>query len=220
MIITAKNVPVQKIAVPAKIVNTVSIVQKMVVSVEFVNNKFEIMKKLLLLSALLIVSFVQAQDYAFIAKIKAIETQESAESLAKELADVSGKDLRFYKAKEFGDLRKLKVVFVPNTVKDEDIENHTVSDADKASFLSFVFNIDFIGENKDLEKPGVKQYRLILAESKYLTIFPIWQKYFNPTADVEKTLTDSKSRELRDYEKNIQIYIQKQGNIWTLRNDS
>lgn len=178
------------------------------------------MKKLILLTALLIVSFAQAQDYAFIAKIKALENQESAIILAKELATTAGKDLRFYKSKEFGDLRKLKVVFVPSTVKDEDIQNYTVSEADEASYLTFVFNIDFIGENKDLEKPGVKQYRLILAESKYLTIFPIWQKYFNPAADFEKTLTDSKSRELRDYEKNIQIYIQKQGNIWTLRNDS
>lgn len=178
------------------------------------------MKKILILTALLIASFAQAQDYAFIAKIKALETQESAENLAKELAITAGKELRFYKTREYGDLRKLKVVFVPNTVKDEDIEKRTVSDTDKASFLTFVFNIDFIGENKDLAKPGVKQYRLIVAESKYLTIFPIWQKYFNPAADVEKTLTDSKSRELRDYEKNIQIYIQKQGNIWTLRNDS
>jgi hypothetical protein len=178
------------------------------------------MKKILVLTALLIASFAQAQDYAFIAKIKALETQESAESLAKELAATAGKGLRFYKTKEFGDLRKLKVVFVPNTVKDEDIENRTVSDTDKASFLSFVFNIDFVGENKALDKPGVKQYRLIVAESQYLTIFPIWQKYFNSAADIEKTLTDSKSRELRDYDKNIQIYIQKQGNIWTLRNDS
>lgn len=178
------------------------------------------MKKLLLLACLLIVSLVEAQDYAFISKINALETQESAEGLAKELAVLTGKDLRFYKTKEFGDLRKLKVLFVPNSVKDEDIENRTVSDTDKASYLSFVFNIDFVGENKDLGKPGLKQYRLIVAESTYLTIFPIWQKYFNPAADVEKTLTDSKSRELRDYEKNIQIYIQKQGNTWTLRNDS
>jgi hypothetical protein len=38
MIITAKNAQVLKAVVPVKIVNIVSIVLKMVVSVEFVNN--------------------------------------------------------------------------------------------------------------------------------------------------------------------------------------
>jgi hypothetical protein len=38
MIITAKNVQVQKTVVPAKTVSIVSIVQKTVANVEFVNN--------------------------------------------------------------------------------------------------------------------------------------------------------------------------------------
>lgn len=178
------------------------------------------MKKLLLSATLLIGLLASAQDFTFIQKSKTLENQEAAINISKEMATATGKDLRLYKSKEFSDVGKFKVVFVPSTIKDEDIANYAVSDDDKAKFLSIVFNIDMIGENKDLEKPGVKQYRFLIAESKYLTIFPIWQKYFNPAADVEKTLTDSKSRELRDNDKNIQIYLQKQGNIWTLRNDS
>lgn len=175
------------------------------------------MKKLLLLTALLICSFVQAQDYAFIAKSKTLENQESAIALAKEMASFANKDLRFYKAKDLGDLRKLKVVFVPNTVKDEDIANYTVSKVDQAAYLSFVFNIDMVGENKDLEKPGIKQYRLIETESKYLTVFPIWQKYFKPTAELEKTLEDYKSQRLIEPDKNIRYLFQDQNGSWIIR---
>lgn len=175
------------------------------------------MKKLILLTALLIGSFVQAQDYAFIAKSKTIENQESAVALAKEIASFANKDLRFYKAKDFGDLHKLKVVFVPNTLKDQDIENDAVSEADQAAYLSFVFNIDMVGENKDLENPGIKQYRLIETESKYLTVFPIWQKYFKPTAELEKTLNDYKSQRLIESDKNIRYLFQDQNGSWIIR---
>lgn len=175
------------------------------------------MKKTLLLTALLIGAFVQAQDYTFIAKSKTIENQESAVALAKEMASFANKDLRFYKAKDFGDLHKLKVVFVPNTLKDIDIENDAVSEADQAAYLSFVFNIDMVGENKDLEKPGIKQYRLIETESKYLTVFPIWQKYFKRTAELEKTLEDYKSQRLIEPDKNIRYLFQDQNGSWIIR---
>lgn len=167
------------------------------------------MKNILQLAILLIGFATSAQDYAFIEKIKKLESQESAISLAKELATFANKDLRLYKSKEISGRNVLKVVFVPNAVKDEDIANYVVSDADKAEYLSFVFAIDNVNESK--------QYRLIESESKYLTIFPIWQKYFKPTATADKTKEDYSSQRLNEPDKNIRYLFQNQNGSWTIR---
>jgi hypothetical protein len=175
-----------------------------------------IMKKLLFLSALLLTTVLQAQDYTFIEKSKQLNSQEAAISFATEITAVTNPTLRFYKLKEFTNLNKFKIVFVPNALKDEDIENDNVSNEDQAGFLSFVFNIDFVGANKDLERLGVKQYRLIETESKYLTMFPIWQKYYKSTAQLEGTLKDYKSQRLIEPEKDIRYIFQDQGDNWLI----
>lgn len=159
------------------------------------------MKKLLLTAILLIGLLVSAQNYDYIAKSKIVASQDLAVQFATETAS---KDLHIYKVKDFGTLNKLKVVFAP---KDE---------TDTASYLSFVFAIDFEGENKALEIPGVKQYRLVEIESKYLTVFPIWQAYFKPTATLEKTVDDYKSQRLNEPDKNIRYLFQNQNERWTI----
>lgn len=159
------------------------------------------MKKLLLLIALLIGLLASAQNYDYIAKSKTLASQELAVQFATETAN---KELHLYKVKDFGTLNKMKVVFAP---KDE---------TDTAGYLYFTFAIDFEGENKALEIPGVKQYRLIEVESKYLTIFPIWQTYFKSTATLEKTVDDYKSQRLNEPDKNIRYLLQNQNERWLI----
>lgn len=157
------------------------------------------MKKVLLTATLLIGLLASAQNYEYIAKSKVLASQELAVQFATETA---GKDLHLYKVKDLGSLNKLKVVFAPQ------------DETDTNGYLSFLFNIDFEGENKALEIPGVKQYRLIEVESKYLTIFPIWQTYFKPTANLEKTVDDYKSQRLNEPDKNIRYLFQNQNERW------
>lgn len=159
------------------------------------------MKKTLLLATLLIGLLASAQNYDYIAKSKTLASEELAVQFAKETA---GKELHFFKAKDFGTLNKLKVVFAP---KDE---------TDTAGYLYFTFAIDYDGQNKALEIPGVKQYRLIEVESKYLTIFPIWQSYFKATATLEKTVDDYKSQRLNEPDKNIRYLFQNQNERWLI----
>lgn len=162
------------------------------------------MKKIIVFAFLLIGLATTAQDYNFISKSKVLESQESAVQFASATAATANKELHLYKVNEFNNLNKLKVIFA---AKDE---------TDATAYLSFLFAIDFEGESKALEIKGVKHYRLIELESKYLTVFPIWQNYFKATASLEKTVNDYKSQRLNEPEKNIRYLLQNQNERWLI----
>lgn len=89
---------------------------------------------------------------------------------------------------------------VDQLVKDTGINYQLVSDrgdADKDSFmfsnpenksdvLYIKFTAYFAGKNIDLELPGVKKWNILDIYGKYLSLFPIWKKYYQTDADKEK----------------------------------
>jgi hypothetical protein len=172
-------------------------------------------KKRFFIGLFLMCGFVHAQDYAVISQLKSTNFDNSLK-IANDMRAMAKNNYHLFKYKEFEHERVLKIVYAPEGTTDEQLN----ISMDYSNCLVVEYKIYFEGENKDLEKQGIKKYTFNKLQGKYLDLFPIWQNWFNPSADIEKTLSDSNSREFRDYEKNIQFYIQKQGNIWTLRNDS
>jgi len=178
------------------------------------------MKKLLLFAGLLICMFASAQDIGYLQKLKALPSETDALSVANEIAMLSTHKLRLYKTKDTPSQKNLRYVFVPADLMDKDVESRKYSNAQAANFIVIDFTYFNEGENKDLEKQGVKMFRLSTIESKYLNIFPFWKKHFKSDADVEHTIDDYKSQHLKDYQNNLNFYIHKDGDSWTLRNQS
>ena len=173
------------------------------------------MKKILLLTALITSAIAQAQDYSTIEKLNATD-YETAMQLANQINDNANGKYHFYKAHEFEKQNVLKIVFAPDGLTDDQIKAQGNYD----NCITVQFSTFMDGKNIDTQKMGVKRYKLDLVKAKYLDIFSTWKAWFNPTADQDKTTTDLASQELRDYQKKIQFYIQKNGSLWTLRNDS
>lgn len=171
------------------------------------------MKKLILL--LLFTGFANAQDYKIINQLKSTDF-DTCLKLADQMKLSAKNSYHLYKYKEFEKEGILKIVYAPEGITDEQLNiSH-----DYSNCLVIEFKIYYEGNNESLEKKGNKKYSFERLEAKYLDVFPTWQKWFKPDADAEKTLQDSNSRELRDYDKNIQFYIEKNANNWSLRNDS
>lgn len=164
------------------------------------------MKKLLVLSLLLFSFFASAQDYQFIERSKNLLSQDLALQLSKEIVANSNPELRLYKFKDFPKLNKFKVVYVPAHLKDSDIENHNVSDADKLDFVSILFYID-----------SATKYRLLEVESKYDYLFPIWKRYYNPASDHQTLIDDYNGKRLQQPDKNIHYLFQQNGKNWIIR---
>ena len=61
----------------------------------------------------------------------------------------------------------------------------TTLDTGEKKRVQAVFEILLVGENKALEQSGHIIYRFDYMSGPYLDIFPVWQKYFDPTADKE-----------------------------------
>jgi hypothetical protein len=176
------------------------------------------MKKLLLLVALLIGSFVQAQDYAFLTSLNKIATDKEAIKIAEEIASLQTKKVRLLRAQEFSEERQLLVRFVPQELTNEQYD--ALDQYAQAAFLTVTFRIDYVGENKDLEREGVKTYKLKQIKGTYLQIFPVWKKYYHPEAELEPMLTDYKKQKFIDFPKKLDFYIQEDNDRWILLNQS
>lgn len=58
--------------------------------------------------------------------------------------------------------------------------------------LTVIFKQRMRGANPSLEIIGTPCYELITIKGKYLDIFPIWKKYIDPNADIDKVSTSSR----------------------------
>lgn len=64
------------------------------------------------------------------------------------------------------------------------------ADAPRKFIVAFTFYME--GENQSLEIEGTPTYRLSLLQGPYLDLFPIWQQYIKPEADINLVVADKK----------------------------
>lgn len=172
------------------------------------------MKKLLFTATLLIGLLASAQDYATIGLLKSTDFDSSLK-MANDMKSMAKNGYHLYKYKEFEKEGFLKIVYAPEGVTNEQLE----STKDYSKCLIVVYQIYFEGANADLNKPGTKKYKFTTLQGKYLDLFPVWKSWFVPGADLEKT-ANKKYDEFSEIDKKIQFNFQKNGNDWTIRNDS
>lgn len=83
--------------------------------------------------------------------------------------------------------------------------------------MSFKYYLD--GENKSLETKGTPAYRLMIIYGQYLDLFPIWQTWINPKADLQ-TLNNEKSDHINIGSESMfdRFFFEDQDNgYWTLQ---
>lgn len=83
---------------------------------------------------------------------------------------------------------------------------------DKKNTLLITFNTYFDGRNTDLEINGVKKWEIRTVYGKYLALFPIWKKYFQPEANIEEI-----TKKGFTYGKNRKNYFNKEDDqVWSI----
>jgi hypothetical protein len=171
------------------------------------------MKKLLLIT-LFITSFTYAQDIAFIDGLDKMDFDQ-AKSFANEIAASSrSKWIPLYDKEND---KSIAIWYVDASLNPEQINKIKTGkslcetgECLKVSFITF-----YEGENKNLEIRGTKKYKFNTVVMKYLDIFPIWQKYFQPSADVN---TLPNVYKLQNYKQGNLLYKFKEENTpyWSL----
>lgn len=156
------------------------------------------MIKLVLLAALLISSFIQAQFNP--QQLKSL-TQEQANAFAKEIVTNAKTQWEFVQAKE-------------NTNGDYYVASY--SSGEKT--FKIVFNVFYEGQNKALEIAGTKTYRFYEVRGSYLDLFPTWKKVFRPDAELEKTVEDFNSQELINRPAHINFKLKGSDDEWQITN--
>jgi hypothetical protein len=156
------------------------------------------MKKILLLTALLIGVFVQGQLKP--QQLKSL-TQEQAIAFSNEIATNAKTKWEFVQAKE-------------NTKGDYYVASYGSGE----KTLEIVFNVYYEGQNKALEIPGIKTYRFYEVWGSYLDLFPTWKKVFRPDVELEKTIDDFSSQELINRSSEIHFKLKGSDNEWHISN--
>ncbi|KIA86596.1 hypothetical protein [Flavobacterium sp. AED] len=156
------------------------------------------MKKLILLIALLVSSFTQAQFRP--EQLKSL-TQAQANSFANDVATNAKTQWEFVQAKESlnGDY-------------------YIVSYSSGEKTFKIVFNVFYEGQNKALEIVGTKTYRFYEVWGSYLDLFPTWKKVFRPDAELEKTVDDFNSQELINRPAKINFKLKGSDDEWHITN--
>lgn len=155
------------------------------------------MKKIILFVFTLLTFNSFSQDSDYLNKLKeGVQTEAEVIELTKPITELSKKPLRFFKAKDFTNEHYFIVQYVPEELSDEDISKDLENIRDQ--FLIFQFRYMNVGENVNLEVPGVKKYFFYDVRGKYLSLFPFWKKYFNQDSDMIK-LSEKSREEKKDY---------------------
>jgi hypothetical protein len=179
------------------------------------------MKKLLLLSALLIGAFVQAQDSKY---IKALDTldNESARIFADQVTANSKNHWEYLRIDETTKSPEnyYEVVYIPTDAVDKNKKTKPFVKCDEC--IKVRFYIYSLGENKDLEIKGARTLRFSDVSGRYLDLFPIWQKVFRPDVTLDKTIEDFKSQQLKIKNPKIdyRFYKKNSDNDWYIHNYS
>lgn len=211
------------------------------------------MKKLILLIAVMITSFVQAQQSSadiIMAGVKQRDAERAAlqkekddkaavfnhpnkdyvislskldESGAREFAEnvaTTGKTKwEFLKVTENVKARSYIVIYIDASATEEikAVAKKSNEYNDKAH-LEVYFTVYYEGENIALEVAGTKKFKFNKVRSKYLDLFPVWKKVFRPDAELEKTVDDFNSQELRRVPEKINFKLKESGGEWNITN--
>ncbi|MDV3675116.1 hypothetical protein CMU30_02220 [Elizabethkingia anophelis] len=148
--------------------------------------------------------FLVLSTVAFGQEFKQLDSIQFQKSIL-EFASATGKTLKYSEKKS--DLSKYesnKTAIFTNPENDNEQ-------------LLIVYQTSMSGANINLEIKGTKQWNIRSISGKYLMIFPIWKKYMDRDADLEKTANTKQVKKLvGNYEWSLSDYG---SNIWVIKSD-
>lgn len=179
------------------------------------------MKKLLLLTSLLLGTFIQAQDLKYIKSLDSLNN-ESAREFADKVVLNSKTKYEYLRidetTKEPENYHEIVYVPVDLVNKAKKVQPFVICDeCIKVRF--YVYNA---GENKPLEIKGTRTLRFSEVSGRYLDLFPVWKNIFRPDVILEKTLEDFRSQQLKKGNPTIdyRFYKKNNENSWYIHNYS
>ncbi|MCX6281496.1 MAG: hypothetical protein NTU51_06010 [Bacteroidetes bacterium] len=139
------------------------------------------MRTIALLTIMTLSFLGNAQDYTwFICK-----TEKEIRNLSDSIALNAKRDFKF-DTMQFSHLETTAFIVTYSDTKDT-IEHTKLN----VAFVKYMK-----GENKDLEIPGVPEYRFTSVRGRYLDLFPFWQKFINPKANMQN-ISEKKFDEIK-----------------------
>jgi hypothetical protein len=182
----------------------------------------KVKKRFSIVILLLLSMFVHAQDIEYVRSLDSLNN-ESARAFADQVILDSKTKFEFLRIDETTKNPENfhEVVYIPIDAVDKDRKKSPFVICDEC--IKVKFYIYYAGENKDLEKKGVRALRFDEVSGRYLDLFPVWKRIFKPAAEVEKTLEDFRSQQLKQKSPNIDYRFYKNSNIennWYIHNYS
>ena len=77
--------------------------------------------------------------------------------------------------------------------------------SDNKNRLLIAFNTHREGANIDFDRPGIKKWNITKVIGKLTVVFPIWQKYYQTDADIEKISKDDRAS-TKDHKNTLKRY--------------
>jgi hypothetical protein len=173
------------------------------------------MKKLLLLTLLLIFAFTQAQNQSTINKMVESKTTDDIKSVSDELVSQCKEQYDFYKIASFGSREDESYQYVIYTKRGMSEQDKNEISPSFKNCIVVKFKQWNKGENNDLETKGELVYYFKEVSGKYLDIVPFWITTFYPKTTPELLLEDYKLKEYR-VNKDLKYKLVKNQDTWQI----
>lgn len=184
------------------------------------------MRNLILYIALLICSFIQAQNIELLHQVDNCDLL-TATKFADSIANSFRVKYERLDARESKRGNVYSIVYLPSSsmpkskeaIK-EAIEKSYSREFECDSCLSVHFNVINEGENKDLEIKGIKKYHFTFTRGNFLDLFNFWIKYVNPNA-IASEISNKGIDSQRDFKNNQYWYnfaASKDEGNWYIKN--
>lgn len=166
------------------------------------------MKKILLITAILLSVITTAQDANFITSLNKT-TISAAQELSDSIVTLSPLPYQLIKASE--STSNYRFVYIPSDITKEQFAKQRNND--NALVIDFA-----ILENES----KVKTLKLSRIKADYTVVFPAWKKYFNESATKVSTRTDYSSQKLKtdNWHFTFRKDVGFDNDVWTILNQS
>lgn len=187
-----------------------------------IEQKRQVKKRFSIVLLLMFSMFSQAQDLKYIKSLDSLNNQ-TARFFADQVVLDSKTKFEFLRIDETTNNPENyhEVVYIPVDALNKEKKAKPFVICDEC--IKVKFYIYSAGENKELEKKGIRALRFDEVSGRYLDLFPVWKKIFKPNVDLEKTIEDFRSQQLKEKTPNLDYRFYKNNiseNNWYIHNYS
>lgn len=176
------------------------------------------MKKIIVLSTLLVAIIMNAQNMEYAKSLNSIDP-DNLMSLAQEIMSDFKDEFEVigYKDRQYDRVRV--VVGISTIIPKESREKYF---QENGIYCDLCQRIEFkwrnVGEDLDFGIKGEKKYHLYKISGKFLNLSNWWQKHFAPNKTLEQIRDTYNDRAINSINDGVNIRLQRSGGDWTVTN--